>query len=357
MQRWGILWLAATLGVACGAPARPGAVVPAAPAGPAPAAAQAVPAAPAQQPESTLPAGLLPEEQMMVRVARQITPTVVSVTTDRRLGGGSGSGVIVREDGLILTNAHVVGNARVVTIGLADGRRLEGQVLGLDRVMDIAVVRVAARGLPAAPMGDSDLLEVGQRAIAIGNPLGLERTVTTGIISAVNVHLEGTQLEGMVQTDAAINPGNSGGPLVDSQGRLIGINTAIRRGAVGLGFAVPIAMASHAMQQIVEHGRVLRAFLGIGYGDVTPEIAARFQLPARQGVVISEVVPGGPAARAGMRPGDLVVGIDGVEVRQGADLRRVLRTRLPGEVITLSLLREGRALTVQPRLVEARTTG
>jgi S1-C subfamily serine protease len=294
------------------------------------------------------------DEATVVRVAREISPAVVSVTHR----GGSGSGVIIRADGVILTNAHVVGTVPTVQIGLADGRRLPGQVLGRDPTIDIAVVRVAAQDLPAAPIGDSDVLEPGQTTIAIGNPLGLERTVTTGVVSAINRELPGAGLDGLIQTDAAINPGNSGGPLLDSQGRVIGINTAVLRGrgaigAVGLGFAVPINLAADAAQQIITTGQVRRAFLGISYGEIDPVVAAQFRLPVREGVIVVEVVPNSPAAQAGVQVQDIITAINQVEVRRGGDLRRVLRGLQPGDVATLQALRPPGPVTLTVRLAEA----
>ncbi|HEX6084507.1 MAG TPA: trypsin-like peptidase domain-containing protein, partial [Thermoanaerobaculia bacterium] len=223
------------------------------------------------------------EEETIIRVARTATPAVVSVA--RR--GGSGSGVIVRANGIILTNAHVVGNARTVEIRTADGRTFSGTVLGTDTDVDTAVVRINATNLPAAPLADSDRLEVGQLAIAIGNPLGLERTVTRGVVSAVNRDPRGVDIAaGLIQTDAAINPGNSGGPLLDSSGRVIGINTAILAGTTGLGFAIPINVAVDVMEQIVATGRVRRAMLGVTTRDITPEIARYFRLPIEEGIVV-----------------------------------------------------------------------
>ena len=279
----------------------------------------------------------LPEETSVIRVARQITPAVVGVSQ----GGASGSGVIIRNDGVVITNAHVVGNAREVNITTADGRRLRGTVLGRDEIVDIAVVRVAERGLPQAPIGDSDRLEVGQQAIAIGNPVGLERTVTSGIISAVNRSPRGFELGGLIQTDAAINPGNSGGPLLDSQGRVIGINTAVLRGTTGLGFAVPINLANDVATQILTTGRVRRAFLGIGYRDLLPEIAAQYQLPVSQGIIVTEVARNTPAARAGLTLGDIITRIDDTPIVTGGDLRRLLRERTPGTAVTIRWVRVG----------------
>ena len=235
----------------------------------------------------------LQEEATIIRVARATTPSVVSVTTP---GVGSGSGIIIRADGVVITNAHVVANANQVEIGLADGRRAIGQVLGRDPRMDIAVVRVALTGLPTATLGNSDQLEVGQTAIAIGNPEGLERTVTTGIISAINRSPMGFEVGGLIQTDAAINPGNSGGPLLDSQGRVVGINSAILRGTTGLGFAIPINVAQDIASQVLSTGRITRAYLGIVPAELTPEIVTRFRLPVREGVIVLSVGQGTPAA-------------------------------------------------------------
>jgi serine protease Do len=307
-----------------------------------------IPPAVAQSPST------LDEEQTVIRIAREVSPAVVSITRQ----GGSGSGVVVRADGVLLTNAHVVGNARTVQVGLADGRRLDGQVLGRDPTIDVAVVRVSARDLPAANLGDSDQLEAGQTAIAIGNPFGLERTVTTGVISAVNRSPQGFGLDGLIQTDAAISPGNSGGPLLDSRGRLIGVNTAVLRatGAEGLGFAVPINLANDVLNQLLTTGRISRAFLGIAFTDVEPEMARQFRLPVSEGIVITAVGTGTPAASAGLQRGDIVVAIGGAAVRAGGDLRKALRDRKPGDRVRLDVVRETRRFTIDVRLVESPNT-
>ncbi|HEX8235758.1 MAG TPA: trypsin-like peptidase domain-containing protein [Abditibacteriaceae bacterium] len=291
------------------------------------------------------------EEQSIIRVARQASPAVVSVSRE----GGLGSGVLIRTDGVLLTNAHVVGDAREVRVELADGRRLSGRVLGRDVSGDIAVVKIPGSGFPKAPLGDSDRLEVGQASIAIGNPLGLDRTVTTGIVSAVN--RSGLDIDGLIQTDAAINPGNSGGPLLDSRGRVIGINTAVLRGrgASGLGFAIPINMANNLAQQLIETGRVQRAQLGISYTDVDSEMAEQFNLPVQQGVIVQEVRPGSPAAQAGIRAQDLITRAGDTAITSGGDLRRVLRAHRPGDELTLTLRRGQRAVSVTALLTEAPT--
>ena len=284
-----------------------------------------------------LPAqGHLPDEATIIRVAKQATPAVVSVTDP---GVGLGSGVIVRADGIIITNAHVVGTASRDEVGLADGRQIAGQVLGRDPTVDIAVVRVQLTGLPTAPLGNSDKLEVGQTAIAIGNPIGLDRTVTTGIISAINRSPRGFELGGLIQTDAAINPGNSGGPLLDSQGRVIGINSAILQGTTGLGFAIPINLAQDIANQVLTTGHITRAYLGINPAELSPEIAERFNLPVREGVIVRTVDPNAPAGRAGLQPGDIIVSVDGAATPTASELLRILRDRKPGDTIRIGVVR------------------
>ena len=278
----------------------------------------------------------LPDEAVIIRVARTITPTVVSIVQP---GVGSGSGVIIRADGIILTNAHVVGDARAVEVGLADGRRARGTVLARDPRVDIAVVRVALGGLPVAPLGNSDQLEVGQTAIAIGNPIGRDRTVTTGIISAINRSPRGFELGGLIQTDAAINPGNSGGPLLDSQGRVIGINSAILQGTTGLGFAIPINLAQDIANQVLTTGHITRPYLGINPAELSPEIAERFNLPVREGVIVRTVDPRAPAGRAGLQPGDIIVSVDGTPTPTASELLRILRERKPGDTIRVGVVR------------------
>src|SRR5215207_9682316 len=300
------------------------------------------------------PGGLTQDEATIIRVAREITPTVVSVTQPQ----GAGSGIIVSRDGVVLTNAHVVGESRTVDVGLADGRTLRGQVVGRDPTIDVAVVRVSAQNLPTAPLGDSDKLEVGQSAIAIGNPLGLERTVTSGVVSAVNRNPRGISLDGLIQTDAAISPGNSGGPLVDSRGRVIGINTAVLAGAgaSGLGFAVPINLANDVVRQILSTGRITRAYLGISFADVEPELAQQFGLPVKAGIIIGRVEAGSPAASAGLRPQDIIVRANDTSITNGGDLRRLLRTLTPGAPVRLDVVRPTGRTTLTVRLGEAPST-
>jgi S1-C subfamily serine protease len=290
-----------------------------------------------------------PEETTSIAVTRQATPAVVGIQT----GAGSGSGVVIREDGVILTNSHVIGNARQVRVSLADGTEHTGTVLGRDQRIDIAVLRVPATNLPAAPLADSDLLEVGQLAFAIGNPLGFERTVTRGIVSGLNRAL-GAQLDELIQTDAAINPGNSGGPLLNSSGQVIGINTAVIRPnvATGLGFAVPINLARDVADQLLTTGVIRRTFLGILYQEVTPEIATQFRLPVRRGLAVTSVEPGTPAANAGLRRGDIIVHIDDLPMNAGGDLRRLLRQRRSGDTVSIGVVRGAQQVTLRAVLGE-----
>lgn len=293
------------------------------------------------------------EEEAVIAITKEVTPTVVSILTQ----GGSGSGVIIREDGIILTNAHVVRGARAVQVGLATGNTVEGRVLGAASTIDIAVVDIPGRDLPVAPLGDSDDLEAGQATVAIGNPVGLERTVTTGVLSAIDRTL-GVGSEELLQTDAAINPGNSGGPLLDSNGRVIGINTAVLRDVprgptlVGLGFAIPINTAREVAEQLIATGEVRMAFLGIGYREVEPPLARQFDLPTDEGVIVVDVGAGTPADEAGIRAGDILVGLGEAEIVTGGDLRRALRAYDPGDTVSVTLIRPTGQTTVQVRLGE-----
>ena len=310
-------------------------------------------ARPASRP-TVAPAELAPltdEEQTIVGIARQASSSVVGIIR----GQSSGSGIIVREDGIVLTNSHVLGGARAVEVSLADGRVLQGEVLGRDPSVDVGVVRVNATGLPAAILGDADQLQVGQTAVAIGNPLGLERTVTSGVVSALNRSPVGFGLDALIQTDAAISPGNSGGPLLNSRGQVIGINTAVARapGAEGLGFAVPINLANDVVDQILTTGRVRRAFLGLEFRDVEPQMAQQFGLPVREGVLVATVGRGTPAAQAGVRPGDIITRLDDTEIGHGGDLRRVLRGHKPGDSVTLTVIRPSGQVRLRVQLGEA----
>ena len=297
-------------------------------------------------------------QEAIIAVARAVSPTVVGVI--RMQNGereGLGSGVIVDAGGLILTNNHVVAGARELVVALADGRELPATVVNTDPISELALVKVDAKGLPTATLGDSDQLRVAQTAIAIGNPLGFERTVTVGVVSAINRHLPDrrAELDNLIQTDAAINPGNSGGPLVDIQGRVIGINTLVVRGPVGaggLGFAIPASTARDFISDVQRYGRVVRTWLGITPVDIDREIARRFDLPITEGVLIRRVFSDSPASRAGLRERDIVVNANGTVVRNLGDLRRVIRSKRVNDPMTLTILRDGERIRVMLRLAE-----
>lgn len=262
-----------------------------------------------------------------------------------------GSGVIVDEDkGYIMTNYHVIEHADQITVTLRDRRRLEAKVVGSDPPSDLAVIQIKANHLTAIPFGNSDGLRVGDFVIAIGNPFGLAQTVTSGIVSALGrsgLGIEG--YENFIQTDASINPGNSGGPLVDLDGRLVGINTAIvgpSGGNVGIGFAIPSNMVRHVMDQLLEYGSVKRGQLGVGVQDLTPELAKAMHLEATEGAVISQVMKGSAAEQAGLKVGDVVVSVDGKAVTGAADLRNTIGLLRVGTEVRLGIVRDGKPMSV-----------
>jgi serine protease Do len=259
---------------------------------------------------------------------------------------GQGSGVIVSADGYIITNNHVVADAFDVDVLLADRRQFKGRVVATDPKTDVAVVKIEARGLSPAPWGDSSHLAVGDFVLAIGNPLGLNQTVTFGIVSAVGRADVGiADYEDFIQTDAPINPGNSGGALVNIKGELIGINTAIASttgGSVGVGFAIPSNMAKAAMQSLLKTGRVIRGFLGASTQDVTPLLGKLFKLPDVKGAIITDLMPKGSAEKAGLRRGDVVVRFDGKDVVEAGRLRNLIGSAPIGSKFRLEIIREGR---------------
>lgn len=258
---------------------------------------------------------------------------------------GLGSGVIITKDGYILTNNHVVDGADEVKVTLQDRRELTAKVIGRDPKSDIAVVKVEAQDLPFVPMASSDKVEVGDLVLAIGNPFGVGQTVTTGIVSATgrgNLGIE--EYEDFIQTDAAINPGNSGGALVDVEGRLIGINTAIYSrsgGNQGIGFAIPSNLARNVMDSLVKYGHVSRGYLGIMIQDVTPSLAKAFKLPDASGALIGDVVSGGPADKAGLKNGDVVIEYNGKKVRDSRHLKLTVGETKPGSRVPVKILRDG----------------
>jgi serine protease DegQ len=257
-----------------------------------------------------------------------------------------GSGVIVSADGYILTNNHVVEGADEIEVGLADGRKAEASVVGTDPETDLAVIRIHEKNLPVIVLGEPDKARVGDVVLAIGNPFGVGQTVTLGIISALgrnNLHIN--HFENFIQTDAAINFGNSGGALVDSRGNLLGINSAIYSqtgGSVGIGFAIPVSTAKMVLDSIVKHGQVVRGWIGIESQDITPELAGNFGLGRERGAIIAGVVRGGPADRAGMRPGDILLAVNGRKVGNTGDMMNLIAELPPGEKAPMTVMRKNR---------------
>jgi serine protease Do len=293
-------------------------------------------------------------------VAQRVGPAVVGIATRVRAydwfygaveQGGVGSGIIFDPVGYILTNDHVVAGGGNIIVTLADGRQLEGQVVGTDPSMDLAVVKVAATGLTPALFGDSDRLQVGELAVAIGNPLGLEfqRSVTAGIISALSRTIQtddGKILENLIQTDAPINPGNSGGPLVNARGEVVGINSAKAQAAEGMGFAIPISVARPIVEEILAHGYVRRPWLGIYAAQINKEISAYFDLPEKEGVVALDIYRGSPAEAAGVKPGDVITRVGSRRVNTLSEFTAAASTVKVGAKTRLSLSRRGRPVQV-----------
>ena len=301
--------------------------------------------------------------------ARIASPAVVSINTrqnnksphkgdpwfrffngdpDEQDVSGLGSGVIVSPQGFILTNSHVVENADGIEVVLHDGRKTQAKVIGLDPDTDLALLKIDLDQLPVIVLGNPDSLRVGDVVLAIGNPFGVGQTVTSGIVSALGRnHLGINTFENFIQTDAAINPGNSGGALVDVQGHLMGINSAIYSrsgGSMGIGFAIPVSTARQVLESIVAEGQVRRGWIGVEPRDVTPEIAQTFGLKTHAGVVITGVLHNGPAAKAGLEPGDVIVAIGGNAVHDSNELLTLVAALKPGSVAGFSIDRKGRTL-------------
>jgi serine protease DegQ len=262
-----------------------------------------------------------------------------------------GSGVIVSSDGYILTNFHVIDGADAIEVGLADGRKAAARLVGADPETDLAVIRVSERNLPVMVLGDPEQSRVGDVVLAIGNPFGVGQTVTLGIISALgrnNLHIN--HFENFIQTDAAINFGNSGGALVDTDGHLLGINAAIYSqtgGSVGIGFAIPVSTAKMVLDSIVKHGQVVRGWIGIESQDITPELADSFGLAKRSGAIIAGVVSGGPADRAGILPGDILVAVAGEPVADTSEMLNLIAQLEPGAKTKMTILRKRREATLE----------
>ena len=333
----------------------------------------------AQPPNVTDPA-LATDEQNNVEVYKAISPGVASIkSTSYRQdffgqveeGQGSGSGSVIDSQGHILTNYHVIEGAQKLSVSLGGDKTYPARVVGGDPDTDLAVIKIEAppSGLTVVPLGDSNNLVVGQKVLAIGNPFGFDRTLTTGVISGLQRPIRarnGRPIEGAIQTDASINPGNSGGPLLDSHGRMIGINSQILSpsgASAGVGFAIPVSIAKRVVPELIKNGVVRRPKLGVGTRDVK-YLQGQVELPVSEGVMIWEVVPNGSAHAAGLRGlmqteegdivmGDIVVPIDGEKVSERDDLFRILDKRQIGDVVKVDIYRENRRMTVNVRLLEA----
>lgn len=291
----------------------------------------------------------------IAELVQRVEPAVVSIQVKAREAGffgtvettASGSGVIFREDGYILTNNHVVGGATSIKVFLLDGTELDAKIVGTDKNTDLAVIKVDEKGLPSMPLGDASKLRVGDWVVAIGNALGLPGapTVTVGVVSALGRTLQtdpDVTLYDLIQTDAAINPGNSGGPLINLSGEVVGINTAVLRGqdAQGIGFAVSAGTVIPVANQLVNNGRVLRPYLGIGAGEVNRAIAAQMDLSVREGVLVVRVESGGPADRAGIRKDDVIVALDGQLTPSFLAMQRLLLSQFKvGQRINITVAR------------------
>ena len=262
---------------------------------------------------------------------------------------GLGSGFIINPNGHIVTNQHVVEDAAEVTVKLADGRELPATVIGRDAKTDLALLKVDATGLPTIAFGDSSRLQVGEPVMAIGNPFGLEQTVTTGIVSATGRVIGAGPYDDFIQTDASINPGNSGGPLLNGQGQVVGINTAIfsrSGGSEGIGFAIPVNLAKSVLTQLAEGGTVTRAWLGVSIQPMTDALAKGFGLGEGKGALVSTVSEGSPAAKAGVKPGDVIVEYDGRPIARADELPRAVAATPVGRTVTLRVMRDGKPLTL-----------
>ena len=325
-------------------------------------------------------ANVPPALRIWVELAKAAKPAVVNVSTtqrgqargpdeffrrfferggpreERRERQSLGSGVIASADGHVVTNFHVVRGADAIVVRLADQSEYQAKLVGSDPKTDLALLKIDGRGLPAMPFGDSDRLEVGEPVMAIGNPFGLEQTVTTGIVSAKERFIGSGPYDDFIQTDASVNPGNSGGPLVDARGALVGINTAIfsqTGGSVGIGFAIPVNIAKDVLRQLRDSGKVVRGYLGVAVAPVTPEVRRAADLPGPRGAVVAEVVSGSPAASAALKPGDVIVRFQGDELQDPRDLTRRVAATPPGTSVKLDVVRRGgEHVTLSPRIGE-----
>src|SRR5688572_6580543 len=319
--------------------------------------------APAQSPErlwqekadAAPPADIARLNDFLHNLAERLKPFLVQVRVSRAMessgeGEGptpegrraSGSGFLIRQDGYLVTNAHVVSDAERIQVKLSDGRRFEGRLVGLDDRVDLALVKIEATGLPVADLGDSNRLRVGELVLALGHPFGLEQTVSFGIVSRKGAPLEVAAAGfDFIQTDAAINPGNSGGPLVNMAGEVIGVNSmAARNGTIG--FAIPVNLVKGLLPQLAEKGKVEWGWLGVGIAEVSDDEAPRYGLPEGRGVLIRNVVAGQPADRGGVKPDDVVMSVNGTNIEGPGDLQRIIASTPVGQTVKLLVMRDGK---------------
>ncbi|HEY7139435.1 MAG TPA: DegQ family serine endoprotease [Methylomirabilota bacterium] len=312
-----------------------------------------------------------------VTLAKALKPAVVNVSTKRVESGPSlppgmspndpfsqffrqfeqrphavrslGSGFIINGDGYVVSNNHVVDGASEIRVKLSDGREFPGKVVGRDSKTDLALLKIEATGLPTIPMGDSEALQVGEPVMAIGNPFGLEQTVTTGIVSGTGRVIGGGPYDDFIQTDASINPGNSGGPLINARGQAIGINAAIfsqSGGSIGIGFAIPVNLAKPVLTQLAEGGHVVRGWLGVSIQPVTPALAKGLKLSESTGALVSSVTEGSPAAKAGLKPGDVILEFNGQRVARADRLPNAVATTPVGREVPMAVMRDGKPMTL-----------
>lgn len=269
---------------------------------------------------------------------------------------GAGTGFIIDANGYILTNQHVIDGASKINIKLQNqNQSYSARVIGQDHDLDLALLKIDATNLPVISLGDSDAMRIGDPVIAIGNPYGLDHTVTTGVVSAKSrpITISDRSYRNLIQTDAAINPGNSGGPLINTQGQVIAINTAVSTAAQGIGFAIPINTAKSIIQDLRDDGKVTRAYLGIGMTDITNESASQMNIaPSTQGVVISQIVAGSPAAKAGLKVGDVLTSINGITIDSASKVQEYVQSLPVGQSITISIIRNSLPLDITATLTE-----
>jgi serine protease Do len=318
-----------------------------------------------------------------VTLAKALKPAVVNVSTKRIESGPSlppgmdpsdpfsqffrqferrphpvrslGSGFVINGGGYVVSNNHVVDGAGEIRVKLSDGREFAAKVLGRDPKTDLALLKIEVTGLPTIPMGDSEALQVGEPVMAIGNPFGLEQTVTTGIVSGTGRVIGGGPYDDFIQTDASINPGNSGGPLINARGQAIGINAAIfsqTGGSIGIGFAIPVNLAKPVLTQLADGGRVVRGWLGVSIQPVTPELAKGLKLSETTGALVSSVTEGSPAAKAGLKPGDVILEFNGERVARADRLPNAVATTAVGREVPLAVVRDGNALKLTVKVGE-----